>query len=133
MARAKLESSQRKMKTWYDRQFKPMESVLVLLPIAGQPLNARYCGPYVVRERVGETDYVIDTPDRRKARRLCHVNMLKATVESVESKHVKQGPDVKLNNSEVLRNLDSKLAELRTEILLNNDILKQSNSVWTSP
>ena len=27
-------------------------------------------------KKVSDLDYVIDTPDRHKARRLCHVNML---------------------------------------------------------
>ena len=133
LAKTNLETSQTKMKTWYDkgtldRQFKPGESVLVLLPISGQPLKARYCGPYVVRKKVNDTDYVIDTPDRRKARRLCHVNMLKAyhdrnddrlvetvCVATVENEHVKLGPDIKLTNTDVLNNLDSKLVHVIPE------------------
>ena len=82
LAQENLKRSQCKMKTWYDkkardRSFRVGEKVLVLLPIPQHPLQARYCGPYVVTKKVSDLDYVIDTPDRRKARRLCHVNMLK--------------------------------------------------------
>ena len=69
------------MKGYYDqktkyRSFAPGEEVLVLLPLQGQPLAARYCGPYVI-EKVGDLDYMLVTPDRHKRVHLCHVNMLK--------------------------------------------------------
>ena len=82
LAQQNLKHSQCKMKTWYDkkaksRSFKVGEKVLALLPIPQCPLQARYCGPYVVTRKVSNLDFVIDTPDRRKAQRLCHINMLK--------------------------------------------------------
>ena len=45
--RANLKVSQRKMKTWYDqmarqRIFKAGDNVLILLPVQGQLLQARY-------------------------------------------------------------------------------------------
>jgi len=72
---------QRKSKTWYDRkarmrEFQPGDKVLALLPVAGCPLQAKYHGPYVVVEKLGPVDYVISTPERRKAHRVCHVNLL---------------------------------------------------------
>ena len=48
-----------------------------MLLIPGQHLKARFCGPYVVRRKVNELDYEIDTPGRRKQKQLCHINMLK--------------------------------------------------------
>lgn len=82
VARENLTMAQTKMKQWYDRktqwrEFQVGEEVLVLLPMQGQPLAAKYSGPYVVERRVGETDYLVKTPDRRKTHQLCHVNMLK--------------------------------------------------------
>ena len=72
------------MKFWYDkrhgarhRKFSPGNKVLVFLPVTGQPLQARYFGPYVIERKVNDTDYIILTPDRRKMKRLCHINMLK--------------------------------------------------------
>ena len=70
----------------YDRKsqnriFKPGDKVLVLLPVQGNTLQARYHGPYKVLKRVGDLDYIIETPDRRKSTQLCHVNMVKPYFE----------------------------------------------------
>ena len=76
-----------KAKVWYNRRavnrvFSPGEKVMVLLlPIPGKPMQARYHGPYAVVEQVGPVDYVIATPDRRKTNRVCHVNLLKKYFE----------------------------------------------------
>lgn len=51
--------------------------MLALLPIPHQPLQARYTGPYVIGKKVGDVDYVVNTPGRHKTQRLCHINMLK--------------------------------------------------------
>ena len=77
-----LQKAQSQMKTWYDRKsrdriFQPGEKVLVFLPIPGQPLSAKFTGPYAIDSRIGEVNYLIRTPDRRKTKRLVHVNMLK--------------------------------------------------------
>jgi transposase InsO family protein len=75
-------SQRSKAKVWYDRkarmqEFKPGDKVLMLLPIPGSPLQLKLHGPYEVSERLGAVDYVIHTPDRRKTRRVCHVNLLR--------------------------------------------------------
>ena len=49
----------------------------MLLPQHGQPLQACYCGPNTIEQKVNEVDYIVKTPGRRKEKRLCHVNMLK--------------------------------------------------------
>jgi hypothetical protein len=83
---------------------------------------------------VSDLNYVVKTPDRRKSRQLCHINMLKkyhdrvgVTEEKVEVKpiavvtneleveeQIRGGEEIvpKLKNSEILRNLDKKLAHL---------------------
>ncbi|KAJ8050189.1 hypothetical protein HOLleu_03291 [Holothuria leucospilota] len=86
LAQENLRHSQKKMKAWYDkttvkRQFKPGDKVLVFLPVSGQPLQARFQGPYVIERKVSDTDYVILTPDKRKSRRVCHINMMKRYYE----------------------------------------------------
>ena len=88
LARENLGRAQGKMKNWYDRKavsrhFEVGEKVLMLLPIPGSALQARFSGPYVVEDKVSDRDYVIATPDRRQQRRLCHVNMLKPYFERV--------------------------------------------------
>lgn len=57
------------------------DKVLVLLPVSGAVLTARFTGPYIVDKRLNETKYVISTPDHRRTKHMCHVNTLKAYVE----------------------------------------------------
>ena len=145
IAKSNLKSSQTKMKMRYDltakeRKFNPGEKVLVLLPIIGNTLQARYHGPYLVEKRISDLNYIIQTPDRRKQRQLCHINMLKpyfdkdsisshsvnivysVPVENIackfqtEDEHfVRSDPSlVKLQNSDIMRNLDQKLSHLET-------------------
>ncbi len=78
--------SQEKIKRQYDkravvRNLVPGEKVLVLLPVPGAALAARFSGPYVVKNKVSKTDYIIYTPDGRRKTCLCHVNMLKSYSE----------------------------------------------------
>jgi len=82
MANEHATKERTKSKTWYDRRacqrvFQPGDKVLVLLPIPGHPLHAKFHGPYVVEQQLGPVDYVISTPDRRKTKRVCHINLLK--------------------------------------------------------
>ena len=102
LAQQNLKVAQRRMKHWYDKKshkrcFQPGDKVLILLPIPGHTLQARYCGPYIIEEKVNEVDYVVKTPEQRKQRRLCHINMLKAYYEKspcVQDKHVPVTPAV---------------------------------------
>ena len=48
----------------------------MLLPIPGEPLKARFSGPYMVDRKLGKETYAVSTPDRRKTKRVCHINML---------------------------------------------------------
>ena len=136
LARQNLQRTQSQMKVWYDkrareRSFKAGDKVLVLLPLPGHPLQARYHGPYVVERKVGTVDYVVITPDHRKGRQLCHINMLKeyyeengdniescAVVVTSDRKEAEVESDclsdtgVRLNNSAVLANLKNKLSHL---------------------
>ena len=98
IAKRNLQESQSKMKVWYDRKaksrcFEPGDRVLVLFPVVGNPLQAKYSGPYKVVEKISDTNYLVKTPDRRKETQVCHINMLKAY-------HEKPKPElVTLNNS----------------------------------
>ena len=137
LAMENLKASQARMKTWYDRRaknrsFKEGEKVLALLPVPNSPLQARFCGPYLITKKLNNVNYVISTPDRRKSQRLCHVNMLKKYFERETSRNAtKVAPVamtveveedlcrdeimsgcVKLQNSDVLSNLQEKLSHL---------------------
>lgn len=81
VAQSNLKQSQQTMKERYDknareREFNENDEVLVLLPLPGHPLSAKFCGPYRVCRRISVTDYLIETPDRRKSHQICHINML---------------------------------------------------------
>ncbi len=83
LARESLASAQKDMKNKYDkkavaRSFQTGDEVLVLLPVPGSSLSARFFGPYVVKKRMSETDYMLYTPDRKRKTCVCHLNMLKA-------------------------------------------------------
>ena len=87
MAKRNLQESQSKMKVWYDRKaksrcFEPGDRVLVLFPVVGNPLQAKYSGPYKVVKKISDTTYLVKTPDRHKETQVCHINMLKAYHEN---------------------------------------------------
>lgn len=70
-AKEALSSSWAGMKKWFDRkaverQFQPGDQVLVLLPMPGSALTARFSGPYVVDSKVSDTDYIIHRPEHRR-------------------------------------------------------------------
>ena len=141
LASKHLSNAQTKMKTWYDRNsvkrsFNEGDQVPVLLPSPGKPLQAAYFGPYTVLKKVDELNYVVKTPNRRKAKQMCHINMIKPYYSRDHNESVLktvycpltpvikcdgdesvdfQIPDcnVKLNNTKALANLkDSKLSHL---------------------
>lgn len=138
LARERLRTAQARMKQHYDRNttprtFKVGDNVLVLLPLAGHPLKARFHGPYTIARKVSELNYIINTPDRRKATKMCHINMLKPYFErdkinlivvTTPSASIK-GPEEnserilgkdnnppRLSNSEILANLTPILSHL---------------------
>lgn len=141
LARDNLSSSQKLMKKKYDvdaveRSFKPGQKVLALLPVPGNTLYSRFFGPYVIEKKLNNLNYIVVTPDRRKQTQLCHINMLKPYVErdnnvvkeplnvnvvisepedlssEFSSSHLSPTDASKLTNSDVLKNLDSKLSHL---------------------
>ena len=137
-AKTHLRESQRRMKEIYDRkaivrEFAEGEEVLVLLPLGRQPFTARYQGPYKVVRRIGNLNYVIRTPERRRKTQLCHINMMKKYRRREESEPVmtvqcendkkalgerlykERDPPLRLRNSEILENLDEKLTHLPSD------------------
>ena len=62
-ARKNLKDAQGTMKRWYDkhakrRSFDLGDEVLILLPIPGDPLQAKYSGPYTIHRKVNKADYI---------------------------------------------------------------------------
>ena len=68
MAKRNLQESQSKMKVWYDRKTRSRRfelGVLVLFPVVGNPLQAKYSRPYKVVKKISDTNYLVKTPGRR--------------------------------------------------------------------
>ncbi|XP_076057166.1 uncharacterized protein LOC143034680 [Oratosquilla oratoria] len=81
-AKTNLAHAQSVMKTNFDskalvREFKEGDLVLAYIPISGSPLSAKYHGPYKISKKLSDSNYVISTPDRRKATQHIHVNLIK--------------------------------------------------------
>ena len=94
LAQQNLKKSQIRIKKWCDRaarerSFDPGGKVLLFLPVPGQPLQAGYYGPYDIKSKVNDLNYIVETPGRRKNRRLCHENMLKSYVDRTENVQIK--------------------------------------------
>ena len=168
LAKRNLQESQSKMKVWYDRKaksrcFEPGDRVLVLFPVVGNPLQAKYSGPYKVVMKISDTNYLVKTPGRRKETQVCHINMLKAYHEKPKPElmilnnrlglecpthskdcvgleaekekdtesEVRLGNDqqpLKLQNSQILNDLDTKLSHLpsvqRKELAEVRDVIE---------
>eukprot|EP00731_Ephydatia_muelleri_P016412 Em0009g836a len=78
-----LKEAQKQQKRWYDsnarmREFKDGDQVLVLLPSSTSMLLASWQGPYVVKKRLSDVTYEVDMSDKKKRKRIFHVNMLRA-------------------------------------------------------
>ena len=90
LAKENLKSAQNCMKNRYDKNsvqpsFHVGDKVLAFLPVPRAPLHTRYFGPYVVKKKESEPNYVIVTPDRRQQQQLCHVDMLKPYFERTKT------------------------------------------------
>ena len=77
-----LEKAQAEQKKWYDlhspdREFQIGDQVLVLLPTSTNKLLAEWCGPYPVIQKIGGVNCEIKMTDRKKQRRIFHINMLR--------------------------------------------------------
>lgn len=151
-AQENLKTSQEKMKRLYDikaksRTFHVGDKVLVLLPTLKEPLRARYHGPYPIVKRVNELNYIVSTPDRRKATQTCHINMLKEyftrpepTAEQVLVIEAEGEPkesasfsnqQVRLKNSEILADSESLTGHLPShEKETLQKLLKENESLF---
>ncbi|XP_063041160.1 uncharacterized protein LOC134436063 [Engraulis encrasicolus] len=82
IVREHMESAQRQQQASYNRpaqprEFQPGDRVLVLVPTVECKFLATWQGPYEVIERVGEVNYKVRQPDKRKKEQIYHVNLLK--------------------------------------------------------
>ena len=130
MAKRNLQESQSKMKVWYDRKaksrcFEPGDRVLVLFPVVGNPLQAKYSGPYKVVKKIGDTNYLVKTPGRRKETQVCHINMLKAYHEKPKPELVtlnnRLGLESPTHSKDCVGQVAEKEEDTESEVRLGND------------
>ena len=130
IAKRNLQESQSKMKVWYDRKaksrcFEPVDRVLVLFPVVGNPLQAKYSGPYKVVRKISDTNYLVKTPGRRKETQVCHINMLKAYHEKPKPELVtlnnRLGLESLTHSKDCVGQVAEKEEDTESEIRLEND------------
>ena len=130
MAKRNLQESQSKMKVWYDREaksrcFEPGDRVLVLFPVVGNPLQAKYSGPHKVVKKISDTNYLVKTPDRRKETQVCHINMLKAYHEKPKPELVtlnnRLGLESPTHSKDCVGQVAEKEEDTESEVRLGND------------
>lgn len=137
-AQENLAKAQASMKLKYDsktrnRLFNVGDKVLVLLPVPGNPLKAEFSGPWKILKKMNDVNYLIETPDRRRKTRICHINMIKSFIDRDEEESVEPisvvsveaepfmgdkfpvSPSGLENNSDVLNNLKNKFQHLDAE------------------
>ena len=88
LVKENMQEAQRKQKHWYGdkaqaREFKPGDEVLLLLPSSTNSVKAKWLGPYKVVQKMGPVDYEIEMGDKRKKRKIFHINLLKKFVRRV--------------------------------------------------
>ena len=112
-----------------ERKFEPGQKVLALLPVHGSPLQARYFGPYVVEKKLSDLNYVLITPDRRKQRQLCHINMLQEYVDRSNSTtvHPVSANVAMLETDETVDNFKENADLPGTARLKNSDVFQDLN------
>ena len=130
IAKRNLQESQSKMKVWYDRKaksrcFEPGDRVLVLFPVVGNPLQAKYSGPYKVVKKISDTNYLVKTPGRRKETQVCHINMLKAYHEKPKPEFVtlnnRLGLESPTHSKDCVGQVAEKEEDTESEVRLGND------------
>lgn len=83
-----LKEAQGEMKRWYDRKarvkkFCVRDKVLVLFPIQGHPMRARYHGPWEIEKKISDVNCLVEHGNR-KNNQLCYINILKPFVQRGE-------------------------------------------------
>ena len=87
------QKGQTKMKLHYDQRAKEVshnvgEQVLVFLPEGAGKLDAKWQGPYEITRKIGDLNYEIHMPDKRKSKRILHANLIKKWYSKVDAQEV---------------------------------------------
>ena len=90
LVRDNMREAQKQQKMMFDRKawertLAAGDQVLVLLPTSSSKLLALWHGPYEVQRRVGKVNYEVMMGDRRRKRRILHINLLRKWNEPAKS------------------------------------------------
>lgn len=82
LVKENVTKAQKRQKNYYDKKSKPQDlkvgdEVPILEPARRSKLQLEWNGPYKVMGRVSEVDYEVQTPGRRREKKVYHVNLLK--------------------------------------------------------
>ena len=132
LAKENLAHVQDAMKDRYDlrsqeRTFNIDDDVLVLIPSPGKPFQFNYVGPYKVKKKVSDENYVVEFPVGRRKEKIFHINNLKlynavkassvsmVLSEQIDLENTEDEVDIRLNNSSILQNLEGICSHLLPE------------------
>lgn len=77
MVKAQRDQSAAYNRAAQPREFKPGDRVLVLVPTVECKFLATWQGPFEVIKKVGEVNYKVHQPGKRKSEQIYHINLLK--------------------------------------------------------
>ena len=88
-----LSQAQDKQRQWYDKnsreqKFNPGDQILVLLLTDRNKLLAQWQGPYTIVKQIRRVNYQVEMHDRRKHKRVFHVNMLRPWYSAPSSSYL---------------------------------------------
>lgn len=90
----------RSIKLWgmkaVPRTFNVGQKVLAFLPASGNPLQKKYNGPYIIKEKINPVNYIIESPDRRMKTQLVHINLIKEYISRTPESESEEIPVVSL-------------------------------------
>ena len=97
---------------------------MLLFPVVGNLLLAKYSGPYKVVKTISDTNYLVKTPGRCKETQVCHINMLKAYHENPKPEIVilnnKLGLENPMNSESCVGQEAEKEEDTESEVKLGN-------------
>ena len=111
------------MKVWYDRKtksrcFEPGDRVLVLFPVVGNPLQAKYFGPYKVVKKISDTNYLVRTPGQNS---ICSKHIMKNQNQNLILNN-KLGLENPMHSESCVGLEAEKEEDTESEVRLGNDL-----------
>ncbi|GFV94756.1 transposon Ty3-G Gag-Pol polyprotein [Trichonephila clavipes] len=125
----KMEEMQVKRKIWYDknsvkREIKDGDLVLVLAISRANKLAVQWIGLATILNKISETNYLVEIPDRRETSQIYHINMLKPYYKRPE--HVNVSINDETQNSLADQELEIPYLENNSLVYDFEDVIQAS-------